>query len=300
MTKPPDFDALVDALRSDVPDAAERERVRARLLAAGAAVGASIVAPSSAAAAAQVAVTSVTSVTHGSAVASGAQASVLAHATGMSLSAKLGVLAVVVAAGASVPVARHLYERPEQAVHAEVRSQARAPIAAAVPRADKPALPNAVAPLVQERVQEPVQEPVQERVQEPGQAAAPLQLAQPQTAKRRAAATTATIATIARPQPAPTAADSTPAVVTPTPEPRTAAAVTSVSAPTSAPKAATQSTLHDEADLLGRALAALRANDREGARAALAAHAQRYPHGMLERERDRVAQRIDAAPAEQH
>lgn len=52
MTSPePDFDALVDALRGDLPDQTDEQRVRRRLLAAGVGVAAGLVAPGAAAAA---------------------------------------------------------------------------------------------------------------------------------------------------------------------------------------------------------------------------------------------------------
>jgi hypothetical protein len=51
MTSPePDFDALVDALRSDLPNDADERRVRARLLGAGVAVTAAAIAPAATAA----------------------------------------------------------------------------------------------------------------------------------------------------------------------------------------------------------------------------------------------------------
>jgi hypothetical protein len=61
------------------------------------------------------------------------------------------------------------------------------------------------------------------------------------------------------------------------------------------PPAAPASTLSDESALLGRAVQALHAGQREAARALLEEHAQRFPDGTLARERQRAFSRLAGA-----
>jgi len=53
------------------------------------------------------------------------------------------------------------------------------------------------------------------------------------------------------------------------------------------------SSLRAETELIERSLAALEAGEFEAARTALAAHAERFPHGLLKRERERTQRRLE-------
>jgi len=113
MTSPePDFDALVDALRSDLPNDADERRVRARLFGAGVGVTAGLVAPNAVA---------------GIASASSAPIALLHKLGALSWLTKVGIASV--AAVAVVPVAIH-WSNPETRA-ASVREAPPAPRVAA-------------------------------------------------------------------------------------------------------------------------------------------------------------------------
>ena len=56
-----------------------------------------------------------------------------------------------------------------------------------------------------------------------------------------------------------------------------------------------ESTLREETELVDWALSALRSGDTAGARALLQEHAQRFPNGVLVRERERALERVKHA-----
>jgi hypothetical protein len=92
MTSPePDFDALVDALRSDLPNDADERRVRTRLLGAGVAVTTAVIAPTATAA--------------GMATGSSAPVALLHKLGALSWLTKVGLAGVT--ATAAVPLAIH-------------------------------------------------------------------------------------------------------------------------------------------------------------------------------------------------
>jgi TolA-binding protein len=64
--------------------------------------------------------------------------------------------------------------------------------------------------------------------------------------------------------------------------------------PSAAPdEAARASQLREEIAILERAMGHRRAGDLEGARAAIAEHARRFPRGLLAPERDRLASELE-------
>ena len=66
-----------------------------------------------------------------------------------------------------------------------------------------------------------------------------------------------------------------------------------------APQTSRASTLREETELMERALVALKRGDRATARHWLMQHAQRFPNGVLVRERERALARVndfDSAP----
>ena len=122
MTKPAlEVEALVDALRADLPTDADRERVRARLLAAGVALSASVAASSTAAAAAVGA--------GGAAAAGGAKAGLFSQLSGLSLAAKVSMVTTVVVVSVALPIAAtRMHETPARKAPAvaAVKAHARA------------------------------------------------------------------------------------------------------------------------------------------------------------------------------
>jgi hypothetical protein len=115
-----DMDGLIAALREDLPGPDDERRVRARLTAAGVALGASLVAPAGAAAAGAsgAALSSAggsVAIPGGAAVPTSAWASALAKVAGLTTGTKSWIVAGVIATGAAYPVASSLVtdgERP--------------------------------------------------------------------------------------------------------------------------------------------------------------------------------------------
>jgi TolA-binding protein len=254
----PELDALVDALRGDVPSERDRDRVRRKLIAAGVAVSAG-----SALSGAVVAKASAASASVGSTGATGAGAGVVGAGLGaklaaLSLSAKISAGVVVLASASALSV----YDAGERSS----RSSARQPVTQAVVAAAPALAPTAHA------AEEPAAiEPSVIVASAPAPIAA---VAAP--ARLRAEAPRARVATT---RSAPPAVDPVPDELTvPTPQ-----------APESAPL---PSALRAEAELLERALSALHAGELQAARQALRAHAERFPQGALRRERERAHQQL--------
>jgi hypothetical protein len=339
--QPDQIAALVDALREDLPDACERERMRARLIAAGVALSGGVAASG----AASVAAAATTTASAGAA--SGAQLGLWPKLVSLSFAQKVGVAVVLVSAGAALPAAPKLIEVVERAsAHAasvEVRPAqrphaTRVHVAAAPDETQDsaaPALPStrsattAREPQVGQRA--PAAGPAPEVTIVALVAAAPVREVTPSAARASAAtklvAKSATLATERVPDVSRVSADVAAAsAISPAKEERSdlassappAAAADMATTPADAPAqdepaatpaaappagalaarlspaaaARAASTLRDETELLEHALAAIAAGDRTSARAWLDLHAQRFPHGLLERERQRALQRL--------
>ncbi len=167
MTIPePEIESLVDALRGDLPERKDADRVRARLVAAGAMVAGGVAAPSAAGAASL-------------AAGSGAKAGLMSKAALLFGGSKVGLAAVIVGASTIVPLATYVVldavrtpastaqraaavaieSRPAASAavvtgtESEVKSQAPAPAATeasppsgvATPRSVRPSAPAALA-----------------------------------------------------------------------------------------------------------------------------------------------------------
>jgi hypothetical protein len=261
----PELDALIDALRSDVPSERERERLRARVLASG--VGLS----------AAGAVTGTASVAEASAASVGALdaagSALGAKLAGMSLAGKLGWSAVVIASAsalslaprwhasgdaeppASTPAAHAASVQPRARVNAAVGVNADVRVAADVGMNADVVVPAAVEPA------------------------------------RLRALPTARPARVA-PNEAPTAV---PAALPAAPEASASAAVQPEPPPQLKSHA---STLRHESELIERALTALRTHRHARARRLLAVHAERFPDGALRRERERLETHLDGSAVE--
>ncbi|HMI91327.1 MAG TPA: hypothetical protein VK509_08185 [Polyangiales bacterium] len=284
----PELDALIDALRSDLPSEDERERLRARVLTAGVALSAAG-ALTSAASVAEASARSAGSA--GALNASGSAAGI--KLAGTSLAGKLGWSAVVIASASALSLAPRWYAtgdaKPpastaavgearvhrQQRVNTDVVAPAAAPQASAVP-----------APAVLG-----VGSAAQESARAPEQAVSVI-AAETARLRRRPSAQPTRVAPSEAPNEAPTAV---PAAVMAAPE-------ASASEPVQ-PQAQLQlqlqsSTLRHESALIERALTALRTHHRASARRLLAVHAQRFPDGALRRERERLEMQLDGSAVE--
>jgi hypothetical protein len=263
----PEIDALVEALRGDVPSERDRDRVRHKLIAAGIAVSAG-----SALSGAVVAKASAATASAGSSTAAaGAGASVVGASVGaklaaLSLSAKISAGVVVLASASALTV----YDAGERSSRSSTRKPVTEAVAAAAPALTPAAHaaeePAAIEPRV---IVAPAPAPIAAVV-------AP--------AKLRTQSPRARIGTVRSVPPAAEPVLEEP-VATPTPE--------------AAASALPPSALRAEAELLERALSALHAGELESARRALSAHAERFPQGALRRERERAHQQLTLLAATQ-
>jgi hypothetical protein len=311
-----DDDLFIEALRDDLPSAADEARVRARLLGAGLVVGGVAVSSSVAAsggAAGGIASSGIASggaaggggIGTGALVANaGAKVGVLAKLALLPASAKIGVAAVALAA-VSTPLVVSELERVQRQPAASVSSVApAAPVSSGAPSA-APArsAPQPVATTV----------PPLDGVAQAPAMAAPSTVTAPSTAPHASPSDAARVegqgnrALAARAPVEPRRARSsaaTTAIVTP-------AAVTAAAASAAAPAGATSpaiesvaalppeagqpavSRLGDEAELMERALSALAAHDFDHARYWLIEHARRFPDGLLQHERARIRERLE-------
>jgi hypothetical protein len=293
MTKPaPEFEALVEALRADVPSTADRERVRRRLLACGVAVSASVTASGTAAA-------GIGGSASGSAAGVGAKAGLLTPLAGLSLAAKVGVASAVVAVSVAMPImtARQ---------HGSNAHRTQTTIAASSSHASRSGVSRTAAAVIAEPA--PVPRANARAAASPpaevSSAAMPM-LAAPTTpvvarstrVRARAAAAGAPAPRSAEP-PLAAAARAIPQSASEDSTATTASDVSTSQPPIALASLPAASALREEAELLERALSALRSGDRARARDALASHARRFAHGALEHERERIERRIDSAPTD--
>jgi hypothetical protein len=287
----PDLDALIAALQSDLPSERERTRMRARLLSAGIAVSAVSAAPPAAA--------SGSALSAGAAQGASASVGVGAKLAGLSLAAKLGWSAAVIASASALSLVP--LQQESSAGHA-VTPSAKVPARAAVASAPAPtaaAAPEPTAaiaaqPIAHGALAAAVALPANEL---PATTAAPAQTTRPALPATAIEATTAPVPTMRRALPG-----------RPPSSPRRASApspggvgdapaVSARPAPGAAAAEAPRVTvLREEAELLERALAALHDGDRAGADRWLAAHAARFPNGALRRERERAHRHLERLP----
>jgi hypothetical protein len=263
----PELDALVDALRGDVPSERDRARVRRKLIAVGVAVSAGSALSGAAMAKASAATASAGSSTAAAGAGAGVVgASVGAKLAGFSLAAKISAGVVVLASASALSV----YDAGERSSSGDRRPATEAVVAAASP-----------APSMHDRVAMAPAGPVAEEPSsiEPSVIVAPAPIAPVAApARLRSDAPRARVGTARSAPPAAEPVLEEP-VAAPTPE-----------APASAPL---PSALRAEAELLERALSALHAGELESARRALSAHAERFPQGALRRERERAHRQLN-------
>jgi len=293
----PELDALIDALRSDLPGEHERERLRARVVAAG--VGLS----------AAGAVTSAASVAEASATAAGALNAAGSAAgiklAGMSLASKLGWSAVVIASASALSLAPRWHAtgdaKPpastaparEARVHRQPRVSTDIVAPAAVPASAIPApavldVGSAAREREREREREQEQEQKQEPARAPAQEISAIAAVAPARLRPLPSAQPARVT----PSEAPTAV---PAAVAAAPE----ASASERAQPQLAPQLKSHSsTLRHESELIERVLTALRTHHHASARRLLAVHAQRFPEGALRRERERLETHLDGSAVE--
>jgi len=193
-----------------------------------------------------------------------ANAGVLAKATALFGGSKIGLATVVVVATA-VPVATY--------VATDIGAQDQRPAVAGDARVQKSALPPAQTPEEGIVMPESLVPPPPESVPAP-------------TAVPRAKARALASAAPAQQRNPERASDRPPA-----------AAASSVAVFPALENRSPESTLREETELVDWALSALRSGDTAGARALLQEHAQRFPSGVLVRERERALERVRHAEA---
>jgi TolA-binding protein len=254
----PDIEPLIDALRSDFPEQKQAERLRARLVAAGIIASGVVATPSAAAGS-----------TGSSALGgAGAQASVVSKAAAVFGGSKV-LLAAVVVAGSSLPVAAYVVQ---SSTGTETSKVAEAFERANTERSAPSAAP---APLATPELPAPAQESVPLRA--------------PVAEEERAAdVRPAPVAPVTRPERPVTTSS-------PSPEPETPLPRASVAAFAPITPPPQESTLRAEAELMARALSALRSGEYTTARSLLRQHAERFPNGALAPERDRALARLNQA-----
>jgi hypothetical protein len=260
----PELDALVDALRGDIPSERDRDRVRSKLIAAGVAVSVGSALSGAVVAKASAATASAGSSTAAAGTGAGVVgASVAAKLAGLSLSAKISAGALVLASASALSV----YDAGERSSRSSMRKPVTEAVVAAAP---------VLAPVAHAAEEPAVIEPSVIVAPAPAPIAA---VAAP--AKLRSHSPRARIGTVR----------SAPPAVDPVQDP--------LAAPTpEAPASASlPSALRAEAELLERALSALHAGELESARRALSAHAERFPQGALRRERERAHQQLNLLAA---
>jgi hypothetical protein len=245
MTSPdPEIDALIDALRSDLPSDDHERRIRAQLVSAGVIAGAGLTLP---------------------AVAAGASASaklgLLPKLAALSWGAKVG-LASAVFAVAALPLASQL-GNPETGSN--------------VPPAAEGAIPTGTESEPRE-AHRSAPERSREQPAEPSPAAAPADAApkySPRTPPRQEPPLPAA------PGPGEALSAGGPSV----------GSLPALEGSSAASREQRESTLREEADIMARALSALRTGDHATARRWLDEHARRFPNGQLQRERERARER---------
>lgn len=281
-----DTSELVDALRSDLPDAEQSARIKARL-AALATVSAVGLASTSAAASTGVATTATTA---------SVLASAVSRVTALSWSAKVGLATAVSVSAAAGPV---LLSRSDERVKTPVTvsgpsASSRERAAPRAPRRDAlhassqaplpavaPDAPDAPAALVP---REPLGEAGGSRTRAALRPSDGTTLAAPAAAPARRAAS-----------PAPTTPESAPLPGAVVPVAAFDAAAEIPAAPAgvrAAPTPVSGTTLAEETALIDRALAALRAGQLAAAEALLLEHQQRFPEGVLLQERARARTKL--------
>jgi hypothetical protein len=265
MTSPdPDIEPLLDALRADLPEPKEANRLRARLTAAGIIAGGVVAAPSTAAG------TQALSALGGV----GAQAGVVSKAAALFGGSKV-LLAAVVVAGSALPVTAYLASSStEQTENGAVARAREVEERGTVPPGSTSAAPRAVA-----TAELPVATPPERELARPEAAAVA-------TAERRVALPPAPLASQPRAARAASPNES-PAELEPS-----APAVATFAAVERQPVA---STLREETELMDRALSALRSGSHAAARSLLREHAARFPNGALAPERERALDRLKHA-----
>jgi hypothetical protein len=245
MTSPdPEIDALIDALRSDLPSNDHERRLRAQLVSAGVIAGAGLTLPGVAAGAS-----------------ASAKAGLLPKLAVLSWGAKLGLAGAVIAV-ATLPVASQL-GKPEP--------DSKAPSAA------EGALPTSTENSPRESPRSA--EGTREHLAEPSPAAAPAKAppkSSPRTTPRQELS-------------APASPESGEALSGGGPSVGSLPALEGSSAPSREQR---ESKLHEEADIMARALSALRSGDHATALRWLDEHARRFPNGQLQRERERARERV--------
>jgi hypothetical protein len=290
MTPESEINALIDSLRSELPQARDQQRVKARLLSAGI-IGASVATTGAAAA--------LGSSGAAAGVGVGAELGLLSKLAGLSLGAKLGAASLVVAAAVAIPVTSELLSAEEDArsvpvPQAERRSVARgaeSPASAAQPvEAEEAEAREAARALLEEL---DVATEGTKEVASGAELAAPApQLGagvvgqSPASPEASAKGLRAQVAT--RPP-----LDGAQGSAELAPNPGEAVAAFSMPQEPSPNPATSASTLRAEAELIERALGALRAGDRATALAWLTEHARRFPQGQLARERQRALDHLN-------
>lgn len=313
------FDALVEALRSDLPSERDSARLRAKLSAIGIAASTSLSGSAVAA--------GVTAASSGKgAAAATAIGKIATQVAGWSLAAKVSVVAAVSVSAAAGP-AWYVSSRPvpEATPAARVaprslaapsspntRNLANLSMSAATAQDSTPMEPASMAPVIApNRIARPA-----EAAAVPTVPTAPTAPAMLQPLRPSAASGTATPAGVAKvndaivsnsaPRLGPAVAAISqppqvgPGVVVasaPLREGKTGVASGSVawSLPAVAPAEVESNPagLREETLLIDRALSAIRARDLDAAERALADHERRFPEGRLYRERARVQRRLD-------
>jgi hypothetical protein len=254
MTSPdPDVDSFIDALRSDLPSQADERRIHARLVAAGVGVGAGLALPGMAAAAS-----------------AGANAGLLPKLALLSWGAKMGLAGAVIAAVA-VPVASELAKPEPAAAPTALVAATESP--AGTKRSGSPhlAIPS---------------DTENDVLRQPEQGASP-ELSSPEVGAR------SKLVERARQKPEVSRPEALPRGDAPSAASPSVASFPSVEAPQAASSDLQTSTLRQEAEVIERALSALRAGDRATALHWLVVHARRFPQGQLRRERERALERAN-------
>jgi hypothetical protein len=252
MTSPdPDVDSFIDALRSDLPSQADERRIHARLVAAGVGVGTGLALPSMAAAAS-----------------AGAKAGLLPKLALLSWGAKMGLAGAIIAAVA-VPVASELAKPEPVAAPTTVAAATESPAGTKRGGSPPPALPG---------------DTENEVLRLPEQAAS-WERSRPEVGAR------SKLVERARQKPEESRPEALPRGDRPSAASPSFARFPGVEAPRAASSELQTSTLRQEAEVIERALSALRAGDRATALHWLAEHARRFPQGQLRRERERAFER---------
>ncbi len=266
MTSPdPDIEPLIDALRADLPEPKQAERMRARLLAAGIIAGGVVATPSAAAGATGVSALS----------GAGAQVGVVSKAAALFGGSKV-LLAAAIVAGSSLPVTAYLaVSSPKEAPSVAIPSAREGQELEVVPPGATSAAPQTVA-----TAEPPPATP---------ERALPLPAATVVANGERSAGLP--------PVPLAAAPRAPRSVTQGEPRARVAGASTQPSVATFAALEGrpAESTLRAETELMDRALSALRLGSHANARSLLKQHAARFPNGALAPERERALERLNQA-----